>query len=153
MGDNPFLEDGFEEPEDFIPVAKDFRPVPKSSVKRKSSSTSSGSSIKKGVKMEAIGSHEASDDSELSFAPGDMIFVVLKDPSKKIWKGVFKGKVGTFPSHLVQEHDEEERKKDLEEAKKRAEEKGVKVEVIRCKAIRGYESQGAGELSIQASWI
>jgi Ca2+-binding EF-hand superfamily protein len=54
-------------------------------------------------------------------------------------------------ANLVQEYDQEERKKDmdaLEKKKQAAEAAGVKVTITRCIVVKAYESNGTGEMTV-----
>ncbi len=106
--------------------------------------------VKKGVKMEAIADYVGG-EGELSFKKGEKIFIVLKDPRQPKWQGVLAGEIGLVPKDLVQEFDVEERKKDEDALKSKAEAAkaaGVKVSITRCIAKEAYEAKGAGELTL-----
>lgn len=90
----------------------------------------------------------ATQEGELSFEPGDRIFVVKKDPRLKMWQGVLAGKVGTFPAVLVQEFDQEARAADAEAMKAAVAASGKQVETTKCKVVEPHESKGAGEISL-----
>ncbi|KAB7507398.1 Intersectin-1 [Armadillidium nasatum] len=56
-------------------------------------------------KVEALYPYTAVNDDELSFEPGDIIFVLDKEDSAW-WKGSLRGVIGVFPSNYVQTKSE-----------------------------------------------
>ena len=99
--------------------------------------------------MEALGTYEARAEGELSFERGAVIFVVLKNPNERMWKGVYNGNVGLFPRAMVEEADEDQKQVDREAARAQLEAAGQKVTIVRCLVTKPYTSAGAGELSVE----
>lgn len=104
--------------------------------------------VRKGVKVEAIGKYVAQQEGELSFEIGDRIFVVLADPKILMWQGVLNGKAGKFPRAMVAPFDQEERKQEMETKKAELEASGKKVAITRCVVQKAFTAEGPGELSL-----
>ena len=106
--------------------------------------------VKKGVKMQAVANYTAANSEELSFKAGEKIFIVLKDPSQKMWQGVLAGEIGLVPSSLVEEYDVDARTADVEQKKAAIASAGIEVKITRCVVKTAYTAAGPGELSLAA---
>lgn len=109
----------------------------------------------KASRARAVMDYKAKNDSELSFPKNAIIFIAGKsqnDPSH--FKGIYKGKVGTFPSVMVEDASNTQtlaRKKKKLEEKEKAKSTWTPPEGykgLRCKAILSYPgNEKKGELS------
>eukprot|EP00038_Savillea_parva_P018320 m.23072 g.23072 ORF g.23072 m.23072 type:complete len:242 (+) comp4051_c0_seq1:2070-2795(+) len=87
------------------------------------------------TKVKALGNYEAQNDEELSFPKDANMFVAAKH-NDKFWKGVYNGKAGLIPMHMVIDANAE---KKLDPAKAGS----------KCVAIRTLVNENPGQLSFK----
>jgi len=95
--------------------------------------------------VKAMYDYTAEENSELSFAPGDIIVVTQIDDSGW-WRGELKGKSGQFPRNYVEVHEGSE--EDFKTAQSNSQ-----LTKLRCKVLYEFESSSPDELTVKVDEI
>eukprot|EP00045_Choanoeca_perplexa_P005286 m.44675 g.44675 ORF g.44675 m.44675 type:complete len:707 (-) comp13040_c0_seq1:88-2208(-) len=91
-------------------------------------------------RCKAVMAYKAKNDSEISFAKDDIVFVLSPDLSSKTLKGVCQGTSGSFPGHTVENTEDGQRCGDPAMHFKMG---------VKCRALGNYEAKSAKELSFK----
>lgn len=99
------------------------------------------------TRVKAIRAHEATNEKELSFPAGCVMFVIGKDGD--YWKGVYQGKSGLIPMANVQDATDTATLKRKKEKTGEAEAAPAGPAPVKCKAIRTFVAQNIENLSFK----